>query len=367
LQAKAESVSACRLSFTAIAEADPTSPELNRQWLVASAPDTTVGEGNFRLVDSQIPSPADGQALVRNLWFSLDPTNVLGLGGPPEAGGIPVGGVMRGLAVSQVVESRHKNFRRGELVHGYSGWEDYSLTEGHGFYETTKVPSGVSPNLALGTLGVTGMVAYFGVVEVGKPRKGETFVVSGAAGGVGTVAGQIAKILGARVIGTAGGREKCTWLTDKVGFDGAVDYRTSEVPSRFSELCPEGIDVFFDNVGGPILDEALSRLRRDGRIVLCGLTSRYLAKERPPGPKSYGALIMVNGRMQGVLAKDYFDRFPEAISVMRGWLESGELKSMEDIMFGLGNAPAALARLFSGANRGKQLLKIADPVASQEI
>jgi NADPH-dependent curcumin reductase CurA len=280
---------------------------------------------------------------------------------PSDAGGIPIDGVMRGLAASQVIESRLPGFRPGDLVHGYSGWEDFSLTDGHGYFETTKVPPGVSPNLALGTLGVTGMVAYFGVVEVARPRKGEIFVISAAAGGVGSIASQIAKIQGLRVIGIASGKTKCDWLLTEAGLDGVIDNQSENVGVRLDALCPEGIDIFFDNVGGEVLDVALDRLRRNGRVVVCGGTSRYAQIPPPPGPTNYLQLCMVNGRMEGLLGRDYVDRFPEAVRALRGWLDSGQLKSKEDVVVGLENAPKALARLFDRANLGKQLLKIADP------
>lgn len=303
--------------------------------------------------------------LVRNLWLSFDPTQILAMSyfseGDAETHGIPMGGVMQGLAVSQVIESRHPEFRPGDLVHGYSGWEDYSLTDGHGYFATTKVPPGTSPNLALGTLGVTGMAAYFGVMEIGKPQRGETFVVSGAAGGVGSIAGQIAKIHGLRVIGIAGGKEKCDWLVGEGGFDGAIDHHAENVGARLDDLCPGGIDIYFDNVGGALLDDALARLRQRGRVVLCGGTSRYAATVGPPGPSNYLQLVMINGRMEGLLARDYAPRFPDAAAIVTGWIRSGRLKSKEDVVVGLEHAPTTLARLFTGANIGKQLLKIADP------
>jgi len=340
---------------------------INRQWLIAKAPDGSVGDQNFRWNEATISSPGESQALVRNLWFSFDPTNALIIGSPPDSGGVPVGGVMRGLAVSQVLRSRHPSFRPGDLLHGFSGWEDYSVTDGRGFVDTTVVPPGVTPALALGVLGLTGMAAYFGVVEVGRPEKGETFVVSGAAGGVGSIAGQIARIRGARVIGIAGGEAKRRWLLGEGGFAGAIDHRTENVAARLDELCPDGIDVYFDNVGGPMLDLALARLRNRGRIVLCGVTSWYLLNVPPTGPQGYVPLIMKNGRMEGLLAKDYFDRFPEAIRVLRGWLDSGDLRSKEDILVGLKNAPKGLARLFPGDNVGKQLLNVADPLTPNEL
>lgn len=324
-----------------------------------------MGPHNFRWDRSSIPSPREGQVLLRNLWLSFDPTQIFLMTyyseTDQESPGVPIGGAMRGLAVSEVLESKHPGFRAGDLVHGYSGWEDYTVSNGRGYFPTTRVPPGIPPNLALGTLGVTGMAAYFGVMDIARPKKGETFVISGAAGGVGSIASQLAKIHGLRVIGIAGGKEKCDWLVGPAGLDAAIDHRTEDVAARLDALCPEGIDIFFDNVGGPVLDHALVRLRRNGRIVICGGTSRYEASTPPPGPANYLYLSIMNGRMEGLLARDYADRFPEAIAALQSWLRSGQLKSKEDVVVGLENAPATLARLFTGANVGKQLLKIADP------
>ncbi len=333
----------------------------NRQWLFEKRPEGPVGSHNFRWARSDIPSPGEGQMLVRNLWLSFEPTQVLNMSAPPEEGGYPLGAPMRGLATSQVLASRIPSFQPGDLVYGFSGWEDFSVSDGKGYWDTTKVPPGVPPNLAAGTLGITGIVAYFGVTEIAKPRPGEVLVVSAAAGGVGSVAVQVAKVLGLRVIGIAGGREKCDWLREDAHLDGVIDHRSENVAARLDALCPTGIDIFFDNVGGPVLDLALERLRPHGRIVLCGMTSRYQQAPSVPGPMNYPQLIMVNGRMEGLLGRDYFDRFPEAIAALRAWIDAGRLKSKEDVVVGLENAPSALARLYSGANVGKQLLKIADP------
>jgi NADPH-dependent curcumin reductase len=334
---------------------------INRRWLLAQRPEGKVEETNFRLAEGPIPSPAEGQAMVRNLWISLHPTAILAISTHESEGGIPLGEVMQGNLASQVIESRLPGFEPGDLVEGFAGWEDYSVINGQGFLPTRKFSPDIPPNLALGTLGITGMAAYFGVLEVGRPRAGETFVVSAAAGGVGSVAAQIAKIHKLRVIGIAGGKEKCDWLLGEAGLDGVIDHRSEDVGKRLDELCPQGIDIFFDNVGGEILDEALIRLRQNGRVVLCGATARYGKIPQPPGPQNYLALVMINGRMEGLLAKDYLPRFPEAVLAMRGWLRSGQLKSKDDIVVGLENAPAAFARNFTGANVGKQLLKIADP------
>jgi NADPH-dependent curcumin reductase len=337
----------------------PSGP--NRQWLFVRRPDGPVGDHNFRWVESgAIPSPKEGEALVRNLWISFAPTSILALTPPEERGGLPLGSVMPSQTASVVLESKHPGWAPGDLLVGFTGWEDYSVTDGHAFIDTYKVPADVPPNLAVGTLGITGLVAYFGVLEVGRPHPGETFLVNAAAGGVGSVAAQIAKIQGLRVIGIAGGKPKCDWLLDEAGIDAVIDHRTENVAARLDALCPDGIDIFFDNVGGPILDEALARLRRNGRIIVCGGTALYGQKVQPPGPSNYLQLCMVNGRMEGLLGRDYLDRFPEAIAVLRGWLDSGQLKSKEDVTVGLEHAPNALARMFRGENIGKQLLKIAD-------
>ena len=336
----------------------------NRRWLIEKRPEGPVGPHNFRWTESGIPSPGEGKMLVRNLWLSFDPTQILGLAASPAEGGYPIGDPMGTFAVSQVIESHLPQFRPGDLVYGASAWEDYSVVDGKGYWDTAKILPGASPRLAAGLLGITGMVAYFGVVEVGRPRPGEVVVVSASAGGVGSVAVQIARLLGARVVGIAGGREKCEWLVNEAHVDGAIDHRTEEVATRLDALCPNGIDVYFDNVGGPMLDLALERLRPRGRVVLCGTTARYRAEPPLPGPRNYWQLIMVNGRMEGLLGRDYFDRFPEAMAALKGWLDSGKIHSKEDVVEGLEHAPETLARLYSGANVGKQLLRIADPAPS---
>jgi NADPH-dependent curcumin reductase CurA len=224
-----------------------------------------------------------------------------------------------------------------------------------------KLPGAVPPNLALSLFGITGPTAYFGVLDVGQVKEGETFVVSAAAGATGSIAGQIARIKGCRVIGIAGGSTKCQWLIDEAGFDGAIDYRAEDVGERLDTLCPDGIDVFFDNVGGSILDEVLARIRLRARIILCGAIARYDTAAPMPGPANYFNLTLRRGRMEGFLVIDYEDRMEEAISALAAWLAEGRLKQKEDVVVGLENAPKTLARLFAGQNFGKQLLKIADP------
>lgn len=337
----------------------------NRRWVIAQRFDGQLSEANFRWTESPVPALADGQFLVRNRWLSFDPTQIFMLGRPdsedPDGGGHPIGSVMGCIAVSEVMESRHSGFAPGEIVHGHTGWEDYTVTDGSGFTPAYRVPDGVPPNWAAGVLGLTGLVAYFGVHEVARPKPGETFVISGAAGGVGSIATQLAGIHGLRVIGIAGSPAKCAWLHREAHADGVINYREDDVAERLTQLCPDGIDIFFDNSGGPTLDMVLDRLRPGGRIVLCGATSLYAARSRPPGPANYLSLVMANGRMEGLLGRDYMPRRHEAVDALLPLLRSGRLRSKEDVVEGLREAPNGLARLFAGSNVGKQLLHMDEP------
>lgn len=339
--------------------------EVNRRWLLAKRPGRQIRHDDFEWAESSLPEPAEGQMLVRNLWISLDPTLILFTAEGMQELATPIGGVMHSLGAGRVVESRHPGFVAGDVIQGWLGWEDYSVTDGLGSgpgdLPAFKIPNDLAPNQSFGALGITGMAAYFGVLDVARPRPRETFVVTSAAGGVGSVAGQIAKLQGLRVIGIASGRSRCDWVLRELGFDGAIDRQTEDVGKRMSELLPEGIDIFFDNSGlAPILDAVFDQLRPRGRVVLCGLSSWYLEDATPPGPKNYGSIIMKSARIEGVLAREYADRFPEARAALSGWIASGRMKSPEDVLVGLEKAPTALARVFEGANLGKQLVKIAD-------
>jgi hypothetical protein len=257
-----------------------------------------------------------------------------------------------------VVASRHPAYAEGQLVQGLLGWQDYALLDG-GSARLSVVPEGVPIPLAMSVLGVPGLTAYFGLLEIGRPRAGETVVVSAAAGATGSVAGQIARLKGCRVVGIAGGPEKCRWLVDEARFDAAIDYRREDVAARLGELCPRGIDVYFDNVGGEILDAALARLAFHGRVVVCGAIADYNRSELAPGPRHYLNLLLQRGRMEGFIILDYADRFEGAVAELSRWVEGGEIKVQVDIQEGLEHAPRTLRRLFTGANRGKQLLRIA--------
>jgi NADPH-dependent curcumin reductase CurA len=337
------------------------SKHVNRQWRLVRRPEGNIRQDDFQLTEEPVPTPKDGQVLVRNLWLSFDPTQRGWMTRDTYIPIIPLGEVMRAASVGQVIQSRHPDYKPGELVQGAFGWQDYIATDGAAFIPMRKLPAGVPPNLALSLFGITGPTAYFGVLDVGQVKAGDTFVVSGAAGATGSVAGQIAKIKGCRVIGTAGGKAKCDWLRNELGFDGVIDYKSEDVGAQLSALCPNGIDVFFDNVGGVVLNEVLARLRLKARIVLCGAISRYNDTTPTPGPANYFNLVVTRSRMEGFIILDYAARFPEAIGALAGWLKDGKLKQKEDVATGLENAPQTLVRLFTGDNFGKQLLKIGDP------
>jgi NADPH-dependent curcumin reductase CurA len=335
----------------------------NRQWLLAKRPHGNVGEENFEYREVPIPEPGEGQVLVRNLYLSFDPTQRGWMEDresymPPVALGEP----MRAGAVAQVVESKHPDFSTGDLVQILGGWQDFQVVDGSmGGFGLSKLPEGVTPQMALGVLGTTGQTAYFGMLDLGLPKPGETVLVSGAAGATGSVAGQIGRIKGCRVIGIAGGPEKCAWLKEEARFDDVIDYKAENVNQRIGELCPNRVDVFFDNVGGDILEAALNHINMGARVVLCGGIANYNATEPQPGPSNLMNLIGMRARMEGFIVIDYIDRFAEGAAALAGWLQSGELVHRDDVQEGFENIPATLNRLFTGQNIGKQLLKIADP------
>jgi hypothetical protein len=299
--------------------------------------------------------------LIRTLWLSVDPAQRIWMSRDSYKPAVPLGDVMQSFAVGEVVESRHPDFGPGDLVRGDFSRQDYVVADGKAFGGMQKLPPGVPPNLALSLFGVNGLTAYFGITEIGQIKAGETVVVSSAAGATGSVAGQIAKIKGCRVIGTAAGKQKCAWLVNEAHFDAAIDYKSEDVGARLSELCPNGIDVFFDNVGGAVLNEVLARINLKARIVLCGSISKSNPSE--PGPANYSNLVARRGRMEGFTGLDYPARIPEAFELLARWQWEGRLLQKEDVVVGLENAPRALLRLFTGENFGKQLVKVADAAA----
>ncbi len=335
----------------------------NRQWLLEARPQGMIKESDFRWNETAVPALKDGQVLLRNLAFSFDPTQRGWMSMDTYMPAIPLGQTMKAGTIGQVVESRREGFAKGDLVQGLFGWEDYTVNGGEGLMGLQKLPRGTDPILALSLLGTTGLTAYFGTLAVGEVKAGETFVVSGAAGATGSVSGMIAKIKGCRVVGIAGGREKCDWLLKEAGFDAAIDYKNEDVGEALTKHCPQGINVYFDNVGGEILDHALARLTFGARVVLCGAISQYnnLGERNPVGPKNYFNLIMQKARMEGFLVFHFMPHYAEAIAEMSKWYAEGKLKNEVDLQQGLENAPKTIIRLFTGANFGKQLLKLGDP------
>jgi NADPH-dependent curcumin reductase len=329
----------------------------NRQWLLKRRPDGAVKDSDFSFVETEAPAPGQGEVLVRTLVLSCDPTQRAWIAGDTYLPAVKIGEVVRSFGAGRVEASNSPGLKVGDIVLGLVGWQDYVAMKPDGL---NKLPAGAPIELAMGVLGMIGVTAYFGLLDVGRPVAGETVVVSGAAGATGSIVGQIAKIKGCHAIGVAGGAEKCRWLIDELGFDAAIDYKSENVKARLAELCPKGVDIFFDNVGGSILDAALARLAMRGRVVVCGAIAAYDAAEPPPGPRNYLNLISKRGRMEGFLVFDYMPRAAEAIEALAGWVKAGKLKHRVDVQHGLENAPATLRRLFEGLNEGKQLLRVAD-------
>ena len=268
---------------------------------------------------------------------------------------------MRAGSVGQVIESNNPNYNVGDKVQGTFGWQEYAISNGQGILNATVIPEGQSLTAPLSVFGITGLTAYFGLLDVGKAKEGETVLVSGAAGSTGSIAAQIAKLKGCRVIGVAGGTEKCRWLTETAKIDAAIDYKAAKLEEVIPELCPEGIDVIFDNVGGDFLNIALTHINQSARIAVCGAISGYNNETPAPGPANYTALIIQRARMEGFIVLDYMDKFPEAIADLMKWVQEGKIIYQEDIQEGIENAPDTLLRLYTGKNQGKQLLKVADP------
>ncbi|MBA5639724.1 NADP-dependent oxidoreductase [Duganella sp. LX20W] len=331
----------------------------NHQFLLARRPQGTVQRSDFDYAAVPVPALADGELLIKLEYISLDPA-MRGWMNASEDSYIPpvaIGEVMRAIAVGQVVESRHAGFAAGDYVNGLLGVQEYAVSRGQGL---TKVDPKLAPlPLYLGALGMPGLTAYFGLLDVGQPKAGETVVVSGAAGAVGAVVGQIAKIKGARVVGIAGGADKCRYLVDVLGFDAAIDYKRENVAQALREHCPQGVDVYFDNVGGEILDAVLNRLALNARIVICGAISQYNNTTPVRGPANYLQLLVKRATMKGVMVSDYYPRAMEAIVAMGGWIREGKLKTREDVVQGLDTFPETFQKLFDGSNNGKLVLQVA--------
>src|SRR5689334_21934025 len=329
----------------------------NRRIVLAQRPSGLVDDNTTRLENEPVPDLKEGEALVKVRYLSIDPTIRTWMDDVP--GYLPpiqIGEVIRSGGVGEVVDSRSDAYQPGQLVFGMTGWQEYVIADA-GERAMQVLPDGVPPGIAIGILGVTGMTAYFGLIDVGGVKDGDVVVISGAAGATGSAAGQIAKIKGAKkVVGIAGGAEKCRYIVDELGFDEAIDYKNENVAARLRQACPDGIDLYFDNVGGSILNDCLANLAMRGRVVLCGAISTYNSDGPPPGPSNYLSLLVRRGRMEGFIILDYLDRFGGAQKEEAGWIAEGKIKSAEHIVEGLEKAPDALNLLFSGGNTGKVIV-----------
>jgi len=326
----------------------------NKRVVLASRPVGPVSESNFRVEEAPTPTPADGEVLVRNLWLSLDPYMRGRMSDAKSyVKGVDIGEVMVGQTVGEVVESRHAKLKVGDTVLTQLGWQLYCTTK-----EATKIDTSRGPaSYYLGLLGMPGLTAYFGLKELGQPKPGETVVVSAASGAVGSVVGQLAKLWGCRAVGIAGGREKCAYVKDELGFDACIDYKGGGLRDDLKAACPKGVDVYFDNVGGEILDLVLARANLFGRIVVCGTISDYNSTD-PYRVRNWRAILVNRLRVQGMIVFDWKDRYGEALKALGGYFAEGKLNYRESVVQGLENAPRGLIDLLGGRNFGKQLVKL---------
>ena len=334
--------------------------EINRVWQLRKRPVGDLTDDVLSLEEEAIPEPGDNEFLFRLNYLSLDPTNRIWMSDmdqymPP----VDLNAPMRGVVCGTVLKSEHPDYAEGALVSGLGTWEDYQV----GTPDTVN-PMGdlgpIAPVDAFSTFAVVGPRAYFGLLDLGEAKAGETVVVSAAAGAVGSIVGQIAKIKGCRAVGLAGTAEKCDWITGELGFDAAINYRTEDVPHALADACPNGIDIYFDNVGGKILDACLKLMNLRGRIPTCGLISQYNATDPVPGPYNYAMILMQRVRVEGFIVLDYADRYPEAIQALGAWMAEGRIKVRTEIVDGLENALQTLKKLYTGVNTGKLMIRVHD-------
>lgn len=338
---------------------------LNRQWILRRRPVGDIGPDDLELRESPIPVPASGQVLARTIYLSLDPAQRISMSDLPQyQPPVPIGQVMRGGTLSVVEVSCHPDFEAGDMIAGPGGWQEYSLLMGGRRIAGDQVPL----TAHMSVLGITGATAYFGLLDIGRPRPGDTVVVSAAAGAVGSIAGQIAKLKGCRVVGLAGSDAKCRHVVERLGFDACINHRNEDVATALRRECPDGIDVDFENVGGDILDAVLSHINLKARIVLCGLIATYNAPAPTPGPFNFRNILMKRVRVEGFIIGDYLERLGEAFADISGWLAAGLIRYDVQIVDGIENAPSALGLLFRGGNVGKLLLRVSEePRTTAEV
>lgn len=332
----------------------------NRQVILKTRPSDIPQAEHFDIIQSDIPTPADGEVLVRNIYLSVEPAMrgwVSAVANYSEP--VPLGGVMRSLTVGKVVESRHPDYSAGEIVTGMFGWQDYAAVEASTIQRKVE-NNGLPISTSLGVLGINGVTAYFGLMDVGQPKSGETVVVSTAAGAVGSCVGQLAKLQGCRTVGITGGPKKVELCRNEFQYDQAIDYRSEDVDAALTEACPNGVDVYFDNTCGPISDAVMKHINVGARIVLCGTAAITNWDPIPMGPRVQRQLLVNRARMQGFLVFDYADRYGEAIAALTPLICDDKIRYREDILEGIEQAPDAIASLYRGDNLGKRLIRIAD-------
>ena len=336
----------------------------NRRWLLESRPHGAPTADNFRLDTAEIPTPSDGQVLLRTVFLSLDPYMRGRMSDEPSySAPVELGDVMVGGTVSRVEASKLDGYEEGDWVLGYSGWQDYALSDGTGLTNLGKNPE--QPSWTLGVLGMPGFTAYMGLTDIGQPKEGETLVVAAATGPVGATVGQIGKIKGCRVVGIAGGAEKCRHAVETLGFDACIDHRAEDFAEQLKQACPKGIDVYYENVGGKVLDAELPLLHTAARVPICGLVAGYNSTGLPDGPDRLpllmGTMLKKRLRMQGfIINQDYGDRFDEFFNEMSGWVKAGKIHYREQMVDGLEQAPDTLIGLLEGKNFGKVVIRVAD-------
>ncbi|MHC2331194.1 NADP-dependent oxidoreductase [Bradyrhizobium sp. USDA 4454] len=329
---------------------------VNRQILLVEKPTGKLGPEHFRLIKGTVPAPKEGEALVRTRYISLDAANRAWMHGATYRAAVEANTVMAGGSIAEVVSSNDPGLKPGDIVFGDTGWQDYAAVPAK---HMAKMPKLEPMTHLLSVYGVAGLTAYFGLLDVGKPKEGETVVVSAAAGSVGSIVGQIARIKGCRVVGIAGGKDKCHWLTSELGFDAAVDYKDGATYKALRAAAPQGIDVYFDNVGGDILEACLAQMNNRGRIACCGAISQYDGVPSAHGPRGVPGLIVVKRLvMQGFIVMDYMEQRDAALADLQSWVSSGKLKVQEDVIDGIENTPQALIGLLAGENRGKRMVKV---------
>lgn len=331
---------------------------INRKFYLASRPIEQIEESNFEYREEAVSDPQDGQILVRIIYLSLDPTNRIWMSDRPQyMPPIKIGEVMRGVALGQVEVSKSSQWKPGDLVSGLLGWQDYAVVDAKSVFAVPQI-DGIPLSVFLGPLGFTGLTAYFGLLKIGNPQPGETVVVSAASGAVGSMVGQIARIKDCHVIGITSSEAKCRWLIEELAFQQAINYKTTDLNQALAQACPQGIDIYFENVGGIILNTVLTQMNLFGRIPLCGLISTYNSKEVVPGPDNFEQILMKRLKVQGFIILDYANSFQEALIEIGEWFQAGKIKYQEEIVSGLENAPKTIHKLFNGNKMGKLLIKV---------